>query len=358
MNLNHAYGTPPSPEEGAALLRRALDSASPSSTPPRCTAWARANGWSARRWGRPSPLHAGEQMRARHARRQAQPRRIARGDRDDARRVARRGSAPIISTSIYLHRLDRNVPIEDSVGALVRAKEAGKIGAIGLSEMSAATIRRAHAVHPIAAVQSEYSPVVRNPEIAVLETCRDARHRLRRLLAGRARDARRRGARRRLRRARHPRADAALHRRPAAPQSDRGRPRSTRWPREIGCTPAQLALAWVLSRGDHVVPIPGTRSIAHLEEDLGALDVDAHARDHRHGSTRSSPAARSAARAMPRRCRRRSIPRRLPTKSWRNGFRSPPPARDIARRPRRRSSAPRPGFRRRATRPRTRDTAA
>ncbi|MFX6803584.1 aldo/keto reductase, partial [Acinetobacter baumannii] len=64
----------------------------------------------------------------------------------------------------YMHRLDRRVPVEDSVGALARAREAGKIGASGLSEMSADTIRRAHAVHPIAAVQSEYSPWVRNPE--------------------------------------------------------------------------------------------------------------------------------------------------------------------------------------------------
>ncbi len=65
------------------------------------------------------------------------------------------------------------MPIEDSVGELKRAVEAGKIGAIGLSEMGAATIRRAHAVHPIAAVQSEYSAMVRNPEVAVLDTCRE-----------------------------------------------------------------------------------------------------------------------------------------------------------------------------------------
>ncbi len=71
----------------------------------------------------------------------------------------------------YLHRLDRRVPIEESVGALARAVEAGKIGAIGLSEMSAATLRRAHAVHPIAAMQTEYAPWTRNAELAVLDAC-------------------------------------------------------------------------------------------------------------------------------------------------------------------------------------------
>lgn len=174
---------------------------------------------------------------------------------------------------VYMHRLDRRVPIEESVGALVRAKEAGKIGAIGLSEMSAATIRRAHAVHPIAAVQSEYSPMVRNPEIAVLETCRELgigfvafSPVVRGLLC-----------------------DAVHHDRYETPNDIRANmPRFTEpnlshnlaavrafnaLAAETGCTPAQLSLAWVLSRGDHVVPIPGTRSAAHLEEDLGALDV-------------------------------------------------------------------------------------
>jgi hypothetical protein len=172
----------------------------------------------------------------------------------------------------YMHRLDRNVPVEESVGALVRAKEAGKIGAIGLSEMSAATIRRAHAVHPIAAVQTEYSPMVRNPEVAVLETCRElgigfvafspvARGMLAR--AVREADYVPGDIRERMPRFTEPnlshnlvavRAFEAL----AA---------------ELGHTPAQLALAWVLARGEHVVPIPGTRSVAHLEEDVGAAAI-------------------------------------------------------------------------------------
>ncbi|HEX7875991.1 MAG TPA: aldo/keto reductase [Sphingobium sp.] len=173
----------------------------------------------------------------------------------------------------YLHRLDRRVPIEESVGALARAVEAGKIGAIGLSEMAAATIRRAHAVHPIAAVQTEYSPWTRNPEIAVLETCAQLGIGFvafsplgRGLLAGGVSDA---GVPEGDLRAEMPRFgpphlahNLALY--------DRLRALAG----EAGCTAAQLCLAWVLSRGEHIVPIPGTTSIAHLDEDLATLSRD------------------------------------------------------------------------------------
>lgn len=172
----------------------------------------------------------------------------------------------------YLHRLDPKVPIEESVGALARAKEAGKIGGIGLSEMSAATIRRAHAVHPVAAVQSEYSPWVRNPDVAVLETCRALGIGFvafspvaRGMLTGtvtRA-DFRDDDIRFGMPRFTEPNfsANLALAERFAA------------LARDVGVTPAQLSLAWVLSRGDHVVAIPGTRSIAHLDEDIAAHAV-------------------------------------------------------------------------------------
>lgn len=172
----------------------------------------------------------------------------------------------------YLHRLDPEVAIEETMGALVRAIEAGKIRSVGLSEMSAATIRRAHKVHPVTAVQSEYSPAVRNPEVAVLETCRelgigfvafsplgrqmlagvrlngdytpgDVRHAIPRFCAP------------------HIATNMALADRFAALAG------------EAGMTAAQLALGWVLARGNHVVPIPGTTSIAHLEEDLAAANM-------------------------------------------------------------------------------------
>jgi len=172
----------------------------------------------------------------------------------------------------YLHRLDRNVPIEESVGALVRAKEAGKIGAIGLSEMSAKTLRRAHAVHPIAAMQTEYSPWSRNAEVAVLDACAELgvgfvafSPLARGLLAeGIGPDA------------------------PQAPDIRANMPRfqSPNWEanlqlasrfnaiaRDAGCTSAQLCLGWVMSRGDHIVPIPGTADIVHLEENLATLTM-------------------------------------------------------------------------------------
>jgi aryl-alcohol dehydrogenase-like predicted oxidoreductase len=173
----------------------------------------------------------------------------------------------------YLHRLDPKVPIEESVGALSRAVEAGKIGAIGLSEMSAATLRRAHAVHPIAAMQTEYSPWTRNAEVAVLDACAQMEVGFvafspvgRGLLAGNPSAANLaqgdiRAAMPRFQAA-HLDANLALAGQLKALAA------------EAGATPAQLCLAWLLTKGDHIVPIPGTTSIAHLEEDLATLSRD------------------------------------------------------------------------------------
>ena len=179
----------------------------------------------------------------------------------------------------YLHRPDRRVPIEDSVGALVRAKEAGKIGAIGLSEMSAATVRRAHAVHPIAAVQNEYSPWARNPEVALLDACRELGIgfvAFSPVARGFLADA----------------IDAATTYEPddirmvmprfLEPQLSHNLKLLDRFreaARAAGRTPAQLSLGWLLAQGEDILPIPGTRSIAHLDEDVAAatlppLDAD------------------------------------------------------------------------------------
>ena len=172
----------------------------------------------------------------------------------------------------YMHRLDPNVPIEDSVGALVRAKEAGKIGAIGLSEMSAATIRRAHAVHPITAVQSEYSPWVRNPEIAVLDTCKALGIGFvafspvaRGFLAGS------------VNKAEFAQGDIRIAMpRFQEPNFSENLKLATRFnavAAQAGIAPAQLSLAWILSRWEHIVPIAGTRSIAHLDENIATLSL-------------------------------------------------------------------------------------
>jgi aryl-alcohol dehydrogenase-like predicted oxidoreductase len=173
----------------------------------------------------------------------------------------------------YLHRLDRNVPIEESVGALVRAKEAGKIGAIGLSEMSAATIRRAHAVHPVAAIQTEYSPWVRNAEVAVLDACRELGIGFvafspvgRGLLAGSVKDDvfEEGDIRKSFPRFIEPNLSVNL----------KLFERFKAVAEQCGVSPAQLSLGWVLSRGENIVAIPGTRSIAHLDDNIGGGRVN------------------------------------------------------------------------------------
>jgi len=169
----------------------------------------------------------------------------------------------------YLHRLDANVPIEESMGAMADLVQAGKVRAVGLSEMSAATIERAHAIHPVAAVQSEYSLTVRNPEVAVLDAC----ERLgiafvafspvaRGLLAGGVTvdDYKPGDIRLNMPRFREPRLAGNLQ------LVARFRSLADR----AGCTPAQLALGWLLAQRPFIIPIPGTRSIAHLDDDLGA----------------------------------------------------------------------------------------
>ncbi len=173
----------------------------------------------------------------------------------------------------YLHRWDPRVPIEDSVGALADMVAAGKVRELGLSEVSAATLRRAHAVHPIAAVQSEYSLWSRNVELGVLEECRRIGAMLvafsplaRGFLTGALTD-------------------------PAALEQDDLRRKMPRfqpphWSHNVallepyralataaGCTPAQLALAWLLQKAPHILPIPGTTSLAHLEENVSASAV-------------------------------------------------------------------------------------
>jgi aryl-alcohol dehydrogenase-like predicted oxidoreductase len=167
----------------------------------------------------------------------------------------------------YLHRLDPQTPIEDTVGALARAKEQGKIGAIGLSEVSAEVLRRAHKVHPIGALQSEYSLWTRDVEDEILDTARElgigfvAYSPLGRgFLAGA--EVTDPEDRRRI----HPRFEQHA----IAANSVR-RAVAERVAQRLGVTPAQVALAWVLSKG--VVPIPGTRHIHHLEANWAANDL-------------------------------------------------------------------------------------
>ena len=172
----------------------------------------------------------------------------------------------------YLHRVDPRVPIEETVGAMADLVRLGKVKHLGLSEAAPATVRRAHAIHPIAAVQTEYSLWSREPEDALLPVLRELGIALvaysplgRGFLAGRIRslddlapdDWRRQ----------NPRFQGENFAKNLA-IADRLR----RIADEKGCTPAQLALAWLLTRPD-VIPIPGTSSIARLEENVRAAAV-------------------------------------------------------------------------------------
>ena len=174
----------------------------------------------------------------------------------------------------YMHRPDPNVPIEDSVGALAELVAEGKIRMIGLSEMGEGLLRRAHAVHPIAAMQSEYSLWVRNPEIAVLEACAELGVALvafspvgRGFLADPPVDiANLHEAD--LRRVAFPRFFEQYYAANLPLLED-----AKACAAEIGCTVAQLALAWTLAKGDHVIPIPGTTNLDHLADNLAAAEI-------------------------------------------------------------------------------------
>jgi aryl-alcohol dehydrogenase-like predicted oxidoreductase len=173
----------------------------------------------------------------------------------------------------YLHRVDPRVPIEDTVGAMADLVRAGKVRHLGLSEASASTIRRAHAVHPLAAVQTEYSLWSRDPEDEILPALRELGIALvaysplgRGFLAGRfttledlAPDDWRRS---------HPRFQGENFAKNLA-VVDRLRELAAK----RKCTPAQLALAWLLSAHDDVIPIPGTSNLARLEENVAAADM-------------------------------------------------------------------------------------
>jgi len=173
----------------------------------------------------------------------------------------------------YVHRVDATVPIEDTVGAMARLVEAGKIRYIGLSEAGPETIRRAHATHPVAALQTEYSLWTRDVESEILPTCRELGigfvsyaplgrgfltatiQRSEDLIA-------------KDRRHDHPRFKPENMAKNVALLDPLRRIAG-----ELNCKPAQVALAWVLAQVDDIVPIPGTKRISYLEENLAALDI-------------------------------------------------------------------------------------
>lgn len=179
----------------------------------------------------------------------------------------------------YLHRVDPTVPIEETVGAMSELVHAGMVRYLGLSEVAPSTLRRAHAVHPITAVQSEYSLWTRDPEDGVLQACRELGVGLvpfsplgRGFLTGQITSVESFGpddSRRNYPRFQGENLQRNLDL--VATVRDLAT--------EKGCTPAQLALAWVLAQGPDIVPIPGTKRVQYLEENVGALDVALSAAD-------------------------------------------------------------------------------
>ncbi|MEN3315637.1 MAG: hypothetical protein V7605_1871 [Acidimicrobiaceae bacterium] len=199
-------------------------------------------------------------------------------------RVAVAGSLRRLDTDhidlYYQHRVDTSVPIEDTVGAMADLVAAGKVGHLGLSEAGAATIRRAQAVHPITALQTEYSLWTRDVEAEILPTVRElgigfvAYSPLGRgFLTGAYRSA-----------ADLPEGDSRAGRFPRFEQANFDRnlalvDRVSELAARKGCTAGQVALAWVLAQGDDIVAIPGTKRLAYLEENVAAAEVVLDAAD-------------------------------------------------------------------------------
>lgn len=274
MNLSHAYGVPPTAKDAERLLHEAVDAGV------RLFDTAALYGFGANEElvGRALRTHRNQVVLAsKCGMTGVNGTRVIDGRPTTILRTADEALTRLGTDVIdlyYLHRIDRQVPVEDSVGALAQLVEQGKVRAIGLSEASADTLRRAHAVHPVAALQNEYSLWSRNPELGTLDACREMGVALV---------------------AFSPLARGVLTARPpeleSLPSGDirRSMPRfdTVNYPANLalrdelvsvgkscGVTLAQLALAWVLSRGNHVIAIPGTRQVRHLHENLATLEAE------------------------------------------------------------------------------------
>jgi len=281
MNFSHAYGAPPPAEQAERVLLAALDAGVTLFD----TAALYGFGANETLVGRVLKAHRAKIVlcskggMAGVAGADGTVKRVIDG-RPEAIRRNCEDSLKRLNTDVidvyYLHRFDklRPAPIEDSVGEMARLKAEGKIRALGLSEVSAATLRRAHAVHPIAAVQTEYSLWTRNAEIAVLDACRELGAAFvafspvaRGYLTAEPPDVATLDAkdiRRTMPRFMEPAHWAA---------NLRLREAFVALAAEAGCTPAQLALGWLLAQGPDIIPIPGTTKLEHLHDDLGAARV-------------------------------------------------------------------------------------
>jgi len=274
MNLSHAYGVPPSREQGEAVLQKALDIGITHFDSAALYGFGRNEelvGPLLKPYRDRIVLVSKGGMRGENGVRSidASPSRL----REDIENSLRRLQTDVIDL-YYLHRYDKVTPIEDSIGQLSRFVEQGTVKAIGMSEVSAETLRKGHAVHPIAAVQSEYSLWSRNVEIGVLDACAELD------IAFVAFSPLARGFLTSVDQDPAEFADKDIRRgmprfqEPHFSENRKLLPEYRAIADEAGCTPAQLALAWVLHHGDYMHVLPGTTSVEHLEEDVAALDVD------------------------------------------------------------------------------------
>ena len=267
MNLSHAYGTPPSREAGTAVLTAALELGVTHFD----TASLYGFGQNEALVGEVLAPHRREVFLAsKCGMTGVNGTRVIDGRPETLKATLEESLKRLRTDHIdlyYLHRWDKTVPIEDSVGALGEMVKAGKIGAIGLSEVSAATLRKAHAAHPIAAVQNEYSLWSRNPEYGLLAATRDLGVALvafspvgRGFLAGNVRDT---------------------HFAPGDIRTNMPRFQGANFVANLqilgaleafvakaGISLAQAAIGWVLAQGAHVHAIPGTTSTLHLKDDI------------------------------------------------------------------------------------------
>ena len=273
MNLSHAYGHPPTPEKGREVLARALDLGVNHFD----TAALYGFGKNEELVGPAlKPVREKIFLASKCGMQGVNGKREIDG-RPETIRATLEDSLRRLETEMidlyYLHRWDSSVPIEDSVGEMSRFVEEGKVRMIGLSEVSADTLKKAHATFPVSALQTEYSLWTRNPEIAVLEACEELRIAFvafspvaRGFLADGLRDLRdllEKDIRTNMPRFQEPHFTRNL----TLAETLR------ELAGEAGCTPAQFSLAWLLQKSPCIHPIPGTTSIAHLEENVEAADV-------------------------------------------------------------------------------------
>jgi aryl-alcohol dehydrogenase-like predicted oxidoreductase len=276
MNLDHAYGPSVSESQGERVLLGALDAGYDFLD----TATLYGGGKNETRIGEVLKKHRHRFTLASKCAMaiilvDGKPTRVIDGRPDTVKRQVedslRRLQTDVIDL-YYMHRWDKKVPIEDSVGALSDMVRKGYIRAIGLSEVGATTLRKAHAVHPIAALQSEYSLWTRDPEIAVLQTCKElnvgfvAFSSVARKFFGGLTDANTLDAKD-IRRTMSRFSPENLQKNLAL------LPPMQKMADELGVTLAQLALAWVLAQGDHIVSIPGTTNPQHLQDNFASKDI-------------------------------------------------------------------------------------